>query len=78
MKLICQKCNKMPFIKICFIDDGKIIVSIKCKCGKKFDDLTTFILEYTDIDINHKDYEEINNYENNIIKEQDSFYFCET
>ena len=78
MKLICQKCNKMPFIKICFIDDGKIIVSIKCKCGKKFDDLTTFILEYTDIDINNKDCEEEIYCNDNIIKEQDSFYFCET
>ena len=42
-KLICQKCSKMPFIKICYIDEGKIIISIKCKCGKKFDDLTISI-----------------------------------
>ena len=77
MKLICQKCNKMPFIKICYIDEGKIIISIKCKCGKKFDDLTTFIIEYTDININNKQNEEEIYYENDIIKE-DLFYFCET
>ena len=77
MKLICQKCNKMPFIKICYIDEGKIIISIKCKCGKKFEDLTTFIIEYTDININDRQNEEEIYYENDIIKE-DLFYFCET
>ena len=52
--------NEMPLIKITFIKKGKVLVIIKCKCGRKFHDLSTFISEYI-IDQN--------NDKNNIIKE---------
>ena len=80
MKLICQKCNNIPFIKLCYIDEGKLIVRINCKCGSIFHDLSTFISEYTDIYYQTKTQtvkiEEL--YECNIIKENNLIYFCET
>ena len=82
MKLICQKCNKMPFIKLCYIEEGKIIVRINCKCGKIFHDISTFISEYTDINkeaeihINFEKEEKI--YKNEIIPEKNLTHFCET
>jgi len=81
MKLICQKCNKMPFIKLCYIEEGKIIVRINCKCGKIFHDLSTFITQYTDINkdtkiqINEEKEEKI--FKNEIL-EKNLIYFCET
>ena len=74
MNLLCPSCNEMPLIKITFIKKGKVLVIIKCKCGRKFHDLSTFISEYI-IDQN-KD-------KNNIIKEtifseKKVLYFCET
>ena len=49
MNLLCPSCNEMPLIKITFIKKGKVLVIIKCKCGRKFHDLSTFIVEYTNI-----------------------------
>ena len=79
MKLLCQKCDKMPFIRLSYIEEGKIIVIINCKCGKTFHDVSTFASEYTDIEILHitkivkiLDNKIINN--NNINLK----YFCET
>ena len=74
MNLLCPSCNEMPLIKITFIKKGKVLVIIKCKCGRKFHDLSTFISEYI-IDQN--------NDKNNIIKEtifseKKVLYFCET
>ena len=78
MKLICQKCNKMPFIKLCYIEEGKIIVRIYCKCRKLFHDISTFISQYTDI--NNETQIEINQElnKNEIIPEKNLIYFCET
>ena len=50
MKLICKRCEKVPFIKLCYLEEGKLIVRINCKCGKLFHDISTFISEYTDIE----------------------------
>ena len=49
MELICQRCKKMPLIKFSFIKEGKILVIIKCKCGRIFHDVSTFIADYTNI-----------------------------
>ena len=83
MKLICKRCEKIPFIKLCYIDEGKIIVRINCKCGRIFHDISTFITEYTDIEIDslNEKFEKI--LENNLIKEKNInikklIYFCET
>ena len=50
MKLICKRCEKVPFIKLCYLEEGKLIVRINCKCGKLFHDISTFVSEYTDIE----------------------------
>ena len=83
MKLICKRCEKIPLIKLCYIDEGKIIVRINCKCGRIFHDISTFVTEYTDIEIEslNEKYEEI--LENNLIKEKNInikklIYFCVT
>ena len=82
MKLICQKCNKIPFIKLCYVEEGRIIVRINCKCGKSFHDISTFISEYTDINIETQIQLNIekddNIYKNEIIHEKNLIYFCET
>ena len=49
MELFCQKCREMPLIKFSFIKEGNILVIIKCKCGKLFHDVSTFMADYTDI-----------------------------
>ena len=40
----------MPFIKLCYLEEGKLIVRVNCKCGKLFHDISTFVSEYTDIE----------------------------
>ena len=78
MELFCPKCKEMPLIKFTFLKKGKVIVIIKCKCGRKFDYLSTFIVDYTNIlKIKEK---------NDIIKsikykpksDKNLQYFCET
>lgn len=84
MKLICKRCEKMPLIKLYYVDVGKIIVRINCKCGKKFHDVSTFISEYTDIEIESKKdkFDEI--LDNKLINlkklspKKNLIYFCET
>ena len=49
MKLLCPYCKEMPLIKITLFKKGEVIIIIKCKCGKKFHDISTFIYDYTDI-----------------------------
>ena len=79
MKLLCQKCEKMPFIKLSYIEEGKILVIINCKCGKNFYDISTFASEYTDIDVlNQTNLEKII-YNSEIKEEHNNLkYFCET
>jgi hypothetical protein len=84
MKLICKTCEKMPLIKLFYVDEGRVIVRINCKCGKKFHDVSTFVSEYTDIEIHQKkenpdeilDNKLIN--QKKICKEKNLYYFCET
>jgi len=49
MDLLCPDCKEMPLIRFSFIRKGVIMAIINCKCGKKFHDLSTFIVEYTNI-----------------------------
>ena len=81
MELFCQSCNKMPLIKFSFIKEGKILVIINCKCGRKFHDVSTFIADYTNILKTEKE-KEINNNEkeneNKINIDDDLIGFCET
>ena len=77
MELFCEDCNEMPLIKFSFIREGNILVIVKCKCGRKFLDVSTFVADYTNIykidkkqDINKKP--KIENSDKNLI------YFCET
>ena len=74
MNLLCPSCNEMPLVKITFIKKGSALAIIKCKCGKKFHDLSTFVAEY--IIKTNKEEEE----GDNIIKENPNklLYFCET
>ena len=76
MELFCQNCNEMPLIRFSFIKEGNIIVIINCKCGKKFLDVSTFIVEYTDIIKieGNKNTIKINNKPNSDIN---LIYFCE-
>ena len=84
MKLICKRCEKMPLIKLYYVEEGKIIVRINCKCGKMFYDVSTFVSEYTDIEIELKNekYDEI--LDNKLMKQKNLYtkknliYFCET
>ena len=77
MELFCKTCKDMPLIRFSFIKEGKILVIIKCKCGKIFHDVSTFIADYTDIlktdiDTKTKNEPKIIHSDNNLI------YFCET
>ena len=74
MSLLCPSCNEMPLIKITFIKKGKVIVIIKCKCGRKFHDLSTFWDEYI---YKSKNVNTIINKENTISSEK-LLFFCET
>ena len=49
MELFCKTCKKMPLIKFSFIEEGKILSIINCKCCRKFHDISTFIADYTNI-----------------------------
>ena len=70
MNLLCPSCNEMPLVKITFIKKGSVLVIIRCKCGKKFHDLSTFVAEYI---IKTKEEEDNSKKENNKL-----LYFCET
>ena len=73
MNLLCPSCNEMPLVKITFIKKGSALAIIKCKCGKKFHDLSTFVAEY--IIKTNKEEEG----DNIIIDNQNKLlYFCET
>ena len=74
MNLLCPSCNEMPLIKITFFKKGSVLIIIRCKCGRKFHDLSTFVAEYII---------KIKKDKNNIIKENPIsynklVYFCET
>ena len=74
MNLLCPSCNIMPLIKITFIKKGTVLVIIRCKCGKKFHDLSTFISEY----IIKQENEENSSINENTVAENKPLYFCET
>ena len=74
MNLLCPSCNIMPLIKITFIKKGTVLVIIRCKCGKKFHDLSTFISEY----IIKQENEENSSINENTAAENKPLYFCET
>ena len=74
MNLLCPSCNEMPLIKIVFVKKGSVLVIIRCKCGKKFHDLSTFVAEYI---INLKNDTNIIEKEN-LIPQNKLLYFCET
>ena len=79
MDLVCPYCKEMPLIRFSFVRKDKLMTVINCKCGKKFHDLSTFIVEYTNIiKIKEKNNEIILN--DNKIKKSDNdlIYFCET
>ena len=78
MELLCQNCKEMPLIKFSFIKKGNIMVVINCKCGRKFEFLSTFIVEYTNI-LRNNEKNNILISENNKL-EQDKIlkYFCKT
>ena len=74
MNLLCPSCNIMPLIKITFIKKGTVLIIIRCKCGKKFHDLSTFTSEY----IIKSEKEENNSINENNISDNKLLYFCET
>ena len=74
MNLLCPSCNIMPLIKITFIKKGTVLIIIRCKCGKKFHDLSTFTSEY----IIKSENEENNSINKNNISDNKLLYFCET
>ena len=77
MDFLCPYCKEMPIVNFSFIEKGKVMAIIKCKCGRKFHDLSTFIAEYTDIlkiNKNPKSHSE----ENKIKSDKSLIYFCET
>lgn len=49
MEFFCPNCKEMPLINFVYLQKGKILAVIRCKCGKKFHDISTFIDEYTNI-----------------------------
>ena len=49
MELICSNCGEMPLIKFSFFKKANIMIIIRCRCGKKFEFLSTFIVKYTNI-----------------------------
>ena len=67
----------MPLIKFSFVKEGKILVIINCKCGRKFHDVSTFIADYTNI-LNNDKNEEIKKIESNINLNNNLTGFCET
>ena len=71
MNLLCPSCKEMPLIKITFMKKGKVLVIIRCKCGRKFHDLSTFVSEYLT---------KSNNNQIQVIKKPNSklLFFCET
>ena len=78
MELLCPECKEMPLIKFSFIKKGNIIVIIHCKCGRKFDFLSTFIVEYTNIlKINEKKNIIISD-NKQLEKDKNLKYFCKT
>ena len=77
MELFCPDCKKMPLIKFSFVKEGKILVIINCKCGKKFHDVSTFIADYTNI-LNMEKNCEIKKIENKINFNNKLIGFCET
>ena len=78
MELLCPDCKEMPLIKFSFIKKGNLMVVIHCKCGRKFDFLSTFIAEYTNIlKINFKD-NIVKTEKNNLEQYKYLKYFCKT
>ena len=78
MELFCPNCKEMPLIKFSFFKKGNITVIIKCKCGRKFEFLSTFIVEYTNIlKIDNKIKNNESENQNSKLK-KDLKYFCET
>ena len=74
MNLLCPYCNEMPLIKITFIKKGSVLVIVRCKCDRKFHDLSTFVDEYiTNIKNDQNDLIKENTYSQNKLT-----YFCET
>ena len=67
----------MPLIKFSFVKEGKILVIINCKCGRKFHDVSTFIADYTNI-LNMEKNNEIKKFENKINLNNNLIGFCET
>ena len=78
MELFCPYCKEMPFVNFSFIKKGKIMAIIKCKCGRKFHDLSTFIVEYTNILKINKNENSILTEKNKIKSDKSLNYFCET
>ena len=64
----------MPLIKTTFIKKGTVLIIIRCKCGKKFHDLSTFTSEY----IIRQEKDQNNSINENNISENKLLYFCET
>ncbi len=75
MEFFCPNCKEMPIVKFSFIRKGIVLAIIKCKCGRKFHDLSTFIAEYTNILENNK---KANVIKNKIQSDKYLLYFCET
>ena len=78
MELFCPKCKEMSLIKFNFLKKGKVIVIIKCKCGRKFDYLSTFIVDYTNILKNKEKSDIIKSIKFNPKPDKNLQYFCET
>ena len=79
MELFCPNCREIPLIKFSFIKKGKVMIIIRCKCGRTFDYLTTFIVKYTNI-LKIEENNDIKNFQNNYAIKSDKGlkYFCET
>ena len=77
MKLLCPYCKEMPLIKVAFKKRGEVVIIIRCKCGKKFHDLSTFIVEYTDIIIKEQNNSQIILISHSINAKK-VLFFCET
>jgi hypothetical protein len=75
MEFFCPNCEEMPIVNFSFIKKGIAMAIIKCKCGRKFHDLSTFIVEYTNILKTNKKTNAINN---KIESDKSLQYFCET
>ncbi len=77
MELFCKTCKKMPLIKFSFIEEGKILSIINCKCGRTFHDISTFIADYTNI-LNIDKEKKEQKIDNKIVLDNDLVGFCET